>query len=121
VIEDIEGAESGPSRRAHVRALSVIVIALAFIGYAAMSSATFGGPYATPNPNQRALDMLASPRPTTARSVSSLSSFPFLCAQPQVRTGYGFVNGRPVIIERVAPTPVRCVPDVPVDRSSPLH
>ena len=51
MIEDFDGPEPPPRRRGAMRVLSVIVAVGAFVGYAAASSTTFQGPFATPQPS----------------------------------------------------------------------
>ena len=51
MIEDLDGAEGGPSRRAHTRIVSVALVVATLVGWAAASSPILQGPFATPDPN----------------------------------------------------------------------
>jgi hypothetical protein len=111
VIEDLDGGDSGPSRASTVRAISVVLVVAAVIGWAALQSPALRGPYATPDP-RAGLTLGASvpraPEPAAMQVRIPVTSgiSPLACLQiQQTRTGYGFVGDHPVTLTRVFPTP----------------
>ena len=112
MIEDIDGGDIGPSRAPIVRAISVVLAFSAIIGWAAVSSTAFRGPFATPHPSANAAAVLANaaprytPMPFVSIEPAAIAGGPGAgCVIPGgLTTTYVFVNGGPVTIVRPAPT-----------------
>jgi len=112
VIEDLDGGDVGPRRALIVRAISVVLAFSAIIGWAAVSSTAFRGPFATPHPSANAAAVLANaaprytPMPFVSIEPASVAGGPGAgCVVPGgLTTTYVFVNGAPVTVVRPAPT-----------------
>ena len=112
MIEDLDGAVTGPSRAPFVWVVSVVLVLAVIIGWAALQSPALRGPYATPDPRRAVL----SPRPDPAVAIavdpaalrltpaSAVSSFGCFQIQ-QIRTATAFVGDHPVTIERALTSP----------------
>ena len=108
MIEDLDGAAAGPSRVAVVRVISVVVVLVAIIGWAALQSPALRGPYATPDPRGGVTftkPALSSPSVLENWQPVTVAS-PVSCMQiQQLRTSYGFVGDQPVTLVRPFPVP----------------
>jgi len=112
VIEDLDGGDVGPTRAPIVRAISVALAFGALIGWAAVSSTVFRGPFATPHPSANAAAVLAdaaprhTPMPVVSIEPASVSGgIGAGCVIPGgLTTTYVFVNGALVTVTKPAPT-----------------
>ena len=106
MIEDIDGLDTGPSRAPLVRAVSVVLVFAAIVGWAVVQSPELRGPYATadPRPNVAIEPISVGPAAISVRP-GLVSTIPACFAMQQVRTGYGFVAGHSVTLVRVVTTP----------------
>jgi hypothetical protein len=105
VIEDLDHGDPGPSRAGAVRAISVVLALGALIGYAALTSPTLRGPYATPDPGAGvSFTKLDVPRytPEPLTLINSPVSAIWIACAPRgfvyTTTGSVFVNGQPVSV-----------------------
>ena len=139
MIEDLDGGDVGPKRAPIVRALSVVLALSALIGWAAVSSIVFRGPFATPHPSANAAAVLAdaapryTPMPFVSIQPASVAGGPGSgCVIPGgLTTTYVFVNGALVTVTKPAPTSastscaalylsLQRTPGAPLDRVLPL-
>ncbi|OLC55369.1 MAG: hypothetical protein AUH85_09460 [Chloroflexi bacterium 13_1_40CM_4_68_4] len=112
MIHDLDDGDLSPSRAEFVRAISVVLAFSALIGWAAVSSTVFRGPFATPHPSANAVAVLAdahpryTPTPFVSIEPASVAGGPGAgCVIPGgLTTTYVFVNGGPVTVVRPAPT-----------------
>jgi len=112
VINDLEGGDPGPSRAGFVRAASIVLAFSALIGWAAVSSTVFRGPFATPHPAANAAALLAdagprhTPMPFVRIEPASVSGPGGLgCVVPgSITTSYVFVGGQLVTVMKPTAT-----------------
>jgi len=105
MIEDLDGAEGGPSRRAHTRIVSVALVVATLVGWAAASSPILQGPFATPDPNPLAVAVLTPKEPTVVEHLTVSRSDAIFCSPiTQVAMPQSFDASRPLSPERTAPS-----------------
>ena len=99
-VIDLDGGDTGPSRAGAVRAVGVALAIGTLLGWAAMSSTAFRGPFATPYPSAilhgAAVQPTYTPAPTESFNNNAGRFVPIRCIAPgTVFITTVFVNGQP--------------------------
>ena len=107
MIEDLEEGAAAPSRRAHVVVAFFLLVVVCVVGWAAVSSQVFRGPYATPDPSGGVtFSVRFTPAPFTVPQPAAVSGPGGLgCVVPGgTSVSYIFVNGELVTVTRPSAT-----------------
>jgi len=99
-VIDLDGGDNSPDRAGAVRAVGVALAIGTLLGWAAMSSTAFRGPFATPYPSPilhgAAVQPTYTPAPTAAID-NAAKVFTIRCVVPgEVFSTTVMVNGQPV-------------------------
>lgn len=124
MIEDFDGPDAAPSRRVHMRVVSVTLAAAALVGYAVASSTAFQAPFAEPR-SSPAPSVRSVPLPPQIQIIDiDAASMPgvgrVICWSPAAHGELVFVGGGTMTVT----TPLRsasptCAPRVTPDTSRP--